>query len=199
MKKFIQATGFCLLTMTASTLLQGCHSTDVQQSVESKSSLVGIHKAGFEQFSISTFSADYVVQRIHSGMKQLAVEHTRLGNLNLVNVTYNNLFDRESFLEDGEFKLSGSGDDIIDAINTLGKDVNGIVIQISGHISPTGVHNHDIRMVDALLEVLAQEIDVAPDRVVFKNKAGLNPSYQPSKEFFNGNNKVEFYIYSSEI
>jgi outer membrane protein OmpA-like peptidoglycan-associated protein len=188
-----------LSTAVATTLLlQGC-ATEPDATVKNKSSVIGNHQEGFQQFSIATFSADYVQQRIEKDMARMAIEHRREGNVNVVTVNYNNLLSATKYIDAGKFKISIAGKDILDAIALITKDVTGSAVRVDAHINPSTNDIHDARMVKKLISAMEKEIGDTDGKVTFTNKGGYRPLFQNKKDFFNPNNRVEFVFYSYEL
>jgi len=179
-------------------LLQGC-ATPPDVIVENKSSVIGNHKEGFEQFSIATFSANYVEQRITSDMGRMAIEHHREGNINVITVKYNNLVSATKYLDGGEFKLSLSGTDILEAIKSITTEVHGAAVRVDAHINPTNNDIHDATMVNKLIETMRDEIGDVKGKINYTNKGGYRALFENKKDFFNPNNRVEFIFYSFEL
>jgi len=187
-----------LLPVAIGILLQGC-ANQPEVIVENKPSVIGNHKEGFEQFSIATFSADYVVQRINKDMRRMAIEHRREGNTNVVVVNYNNLISATKYLDGGSFEISLTGSDILKAVELITKEVSGSAVRVDVHINPTSNDIHDAQMVSKLIKEIKDTVNFDKEKVNFVNKGGYRPLYQNKKDFFNPNNRVEFVFYSYEL
>lgn len=187
------------IALSAIFLVQGCATKDEQVLGTNKTSVVGNHMAGYEQFSIASFSADYIEQRINSDMGKMAISHRREGNTNVVTVSYNNLIKATQYLNEGEFEISYLGEYVLSAINTIANDVDGAAVMVNSHISPTSNDVVDSLQTQMLISAITREIGVKNGKFEYINKGGYRPKFESTKDFFNGNNRVEFVFFSYEL
>lgn len=193
MKKLLLGAAIAVTVLT-----QGC-TTNPEPPVKSKSAVIGNHKEGYKQFSVSTFSADYVEQLITKDMSRMAIEHSREGNINIITVKYNNLLSATKYLDAGKFEMSIGGQDILEAIKNTSSEVKGAAVRVDAHINPTSNDNHDTKMVDKLIMSIKSELGDTEGKFDFTNKSGYRPLFENKKDFFNPNNRIDFVIYSYEL
>ena len=102
-------------------------------------------------------------------------------------------------MDSGDFEVSYLGEDILKAISTISKDVSGSAVMVNAHISPTSNDILDSLNTQMLISAISQKIDNIDGKFEFVNKGGYRTKYTPTKDFFNGNNRVEFVFFSYEL